>query len=136
MNHLEYENILEELEELRESAESAAVIVEGKRDKAALRALGVRGEIYTINDGRPLFEICEVIATKHRDAILLVDLDRAGRALASKLKRFLADMGVRVNERHRLSLLRKLDTHQVEHMYTRLKRIEEELGVGRVKGGY
>jgi 5S rRNA maturation endonuclease (ribonuclease M5) len=130
MNYLEYESILEELEDLRESAETAAVIVEGKRDAAALRALGVKGRLYTLNEGRTLLETAEIIADRHGDIILMVDLDRAGRALAARLKRLLTYKRVRVNERYRLSLLRKLDTHQVEHMYTRFRRIQEELGVG------
>ncbi|NOZ76508.1 MAG: toprim domain-containing protein [Euryarchaeota archaeon] len=134
MNHLEYDSLIEELEVLRESSESAAVIVEGKRDMAALRALGVRGRIYALNDGRALLETCELIAGEYRDVILMVDLDRAGRLLAAKLKRLLSEKGVRINERHRISLLRKLDTHQVEHMYTRFRRIQAELGAGDVEG--
>lgn len=127
MNYLEYESILEELEELSEISLHAPIIVEGKNDVAALEDLGIEGRIYPINVGRPLVEVCDDIAATHKDVVLMVDLDKAGDKLAKKLKNYLIHRGVRINERHRLSLTRKLDTHQVEHFYTRFQKIKAEV---------
>ncbi len=127
MNLKEYERVLEELEDLREEARSTPILVEGRRDVQALERLGVSAEFFCACNGRPLYEVCEEISSAHRRVILLLDLDSAGIAIARKVKHFLSQMGVQVVERHRFTLLRKLDTHQVEHLATRVERVKREL---------
>ncbi len=123
---IEYEAVLEELEALREFSSDHPIVVEGKRDIAALRHLGVGGRIYPISNGTPFYEFCEDLL-EYTDVVLLTDLDRAGERLARRLKRYLGEKGVRTHERFRLNLMRKLDAHQVEDFYKRWLRIQEQM---------
>jgi 5S rRNA maturation endonuclease (ribonuclease M5) len=127
MNLEEFERVMEELEELREEALSTPILVEGKRDVLALEKLGISAKFFCACNGKPLYEVCEEISSAHRRVILLLDLDSAGIAIAKRVKHYLSQMGVQVVERHRLTLLRKLDTHQVEHLAKRVERVKREL---------
>ncbi len=125
MNLSEFEVLMDELEELREDSEEYPIIVEGKRDENALRNLGVEGVFYHASI-TPFHELCEGISAKYSDVILLTDLDRAGETLAKKLRSYFSQMGVRVKEKHRLNLMSKLDTHQVENLSKRLTKVERK----------
>jgi 5S rRNA maturation endonuclease (ribonuclease M5) len=122
-----FEEIVDELEELRELSRKIPIIVEGRNDEVALRKLGINGKFYCISNGIPLYEFCEEIARDHPDVILFTDLDAEGKKITRKLKSFLSQMGVRVDGRFRLSLLSKLDTHQVENVYKRFNKLSELL---------
>lgn len=124
VNRAKYENIIEELEKLREKSTEIPVVVEGKNDEKALRDLGIKGKIFHISAGTPFFELCEEIAKDYRDVILLTDTDNEGQKLAKKFKREMSQRGVRVNDRFRANLMGKLDTHQVEHLFRRLLRLK------------
>lgn len=126
VNRAKYENIIEELDELRELSGGIPLVVEGKNDEKALRSLGIEGEIFHISTGTPFYEFCEEIAKKYKDVILFTDTDAQGQKLAKRFKSHMSQMGVRVNDRFRLSLMRKLDIHQVEHLFRRLLRIKEQ----------
>jgi 5S rRNA maturation endonuclease (ribonuclease M5) len=123
MNFTEYEGIMEELEELRELSEELPIIVEGRRDEEALRRLGIDAKFFYISSS-PFYELCDAIAEEYSDVILFTDMDRAGHKLTRRLKNYLSQRSVRINEKYRLSLLSKLDTHQVENLYKRLSRVE------------
>ena len=125
-SYTEYERTLEEVEELKELSLQCPIIVEGRRDMEALRSMGVEGEMLQVSNGVPFCEFCDAVA-KHPDVILMTDMDREGWKLARRLRSSLSQRGVRVNERFRLSLMRRLDAHQVEDLYTRLTRIEEQV---------
>ncbi len=127
MNLEEFERIVEVIEELREEALTTPILVEGKRDIRALEKLGVNGEFFCACGGKPLYETCEEIGRAYKRVILLVDMDSAGIALAKKAKHYLSQLGVQVVEKHRITLLKKLDTRQVEHLATRFERVRREL---------
>jgi len=122
MRFLDFERVLELLEELREEALSSPVLVEGRRDELALRRLGVEGEFIWVSNHKPWYEMCEEISRSHRRVIMLLDADRAGRAMSRRIKHHLSQMGVQVVERHTV-LLKLLDTHQVEHLAKRFERV-------------
>ena len=61
-----------------------AIIVEGKKDRASLRALGIQGPIHCVHNGDPLFEVAEQLAHYNR-IILLADFDDQGEKLSKKL---------------------------------------------------
>ncbi|MEE9565086.1 MAG: toprim domain-containing protein [Candidatus Hydrothermarchaeaceae archaeon] len=127
VNRTKYEKIIEELEDLRELSQEIPVVVEGRNDEKALRDLGINGEVYHISDGTPFYEFCEEITGKYKDVILFTDTDTEGQKIAKRFKGHMSQMGVRVNDRFRLSLMGKLETHQVEHLFRRLKRTKEQL---------
>ena len=126
VNRTKYENIIEELEGLRELSGEMPVVVEGKNDELALRSLGIEGEIFHISAGIPFYELCEEIAGNYKDVILFTDTDSEGQKLAKKFKGEMSQRGVRVNDRFRANLMGKLDTHHVEHLFHRLVRIKEQ----------
>ncbi len=92
---------------------NSAIIVEGKKDRAALENLGVCNSIFVLNK-RPLFEIAETIAGQFNDAVILTDLDSEGKKLYGKLNTFLQQLGVRVDTRIREFLFKNTRIRQVE----------------------
>jgi len=126
-----FELLLQEIEELKELSKHCAIVVEGKKDERALRSLGIDAEYYHATS-IPTFELCEKIREKHRDVILFIDADREGRKLCKKIKSYLVEMGVRVNDRYRLSMLMKLETHQVENVYRRFIKVENSFNKNKI----
>lgn len=78
--------------------------MEGDKDEAALRALGVEGPIVKTNVGENLFAFVEGLAQRHRSAILLVDWDARGGRLAKRLREACRANGVALDDAHRLAL--------------------------------
>jgi 5S rRNA maturation endonuclease (ribonuclease M5) len=125
MNFSEFEGVLRELERLREDSEDIPIIVEGSRDAEALRCLGVDGQFYRVS-ATPFYELCDRITRGYSEVIIFTDTDRAGHMLAKKLKSYFSQSGVRVKDRYRLSILSKLDTHQVENLHKRFFKLERQ----------
>ena len=91
-----------------------AIIVEGKKDVAALRKLGLDKERIIQLERRPLFEVSEAVAAKYRDAVILTDLDAEGKKLYAALNSSLQHLGVRIDNRLRNFLFRKTKVRQIE----------------------
>jgi len=88
------------------------VIVEGKKDKAALRKLGIANIIELSK--RPLFQIVEEIAGSNEECIILTDLDKKGRELYGILNSDLQKNGVKINNELRDFLFRHTKIRQIE----------------------
>ena len=84
------DEIKEEILNLKRS--NKLIIVEGKKDVASLKELGLKN-IRQLNG--PLFETIESIDDK--EVVLLTDLDAEGKKLYSSLKRQLDRRGVRID---------------------------------------
>jgi len=100
MTYMSSEEILEfekNLNELRErSVNGAVIIVEGFKDKASLRLLGIEGRIVEASNvpSDVLAEkVCE-ICRESRDIIVFTDLDRSGRNLQRRVVRAFECRGV------------------------------------------
>lgn len=91
------------------------IIVEGKKDKHTLEALGITN-IITLN--KPLFEIVENISSNHKECILLTDLDKKGKILYSKLKKDLQRNGVKTNDKFRNFLYKRTNLANIEGLIT------------------
>jgi len=107
------EKILRVLECLaEESAEGKPIIVEGKKDIEALRALGIEGKMITAKTGgKSLLDvISEVEKTGAREVIFLLDFDRRGRELTKKLREHLENVGLKFNVAFWLGLLSLVGT--------------------------
>jgi len=76
------EEIEKTLEELTEENKTTPILVEGDKDVAALRKLGLTGEIIKLNAGMTLIDFCDMLARKHKKIILLLDWDRKGGFLS------------------------------------------------------
>jgi len=66
------------------SEKYSVIIVEGKRDSAALRKLGLSGKIIEFHSFNGLVKFADCIA-KYKNIILLLDGDRKGRYLTKRI---------------------------------------------------
>lgn len=96
-----FEELLEVLAELREANEETPIVVEGKRDVASLRLLGMRGHVIPLHSGDPLFQVAEAISAQADEVILMTDWDRKGGVLFDQLATNLSANGVRVDGSYR-----------------------------------
>ncbi len=117
--------ILETLDELRELSLEMPVIVEGKKDREALRRLGVQGTLVRVHGGTTVFHLCETLAEEHDHVLILTDWDRRGGQLSRLLREGLAANDVRANTeiRARLARLCKKEVKDVEGLRRLVARI-------------
>ena len=106
-------------DELRTESESGVpIIVEGRRDEAALRKLGVKGPIHCLKArGESRHEFLDRLDGT-RDAILLTDFDREGKKLETWLHKELSQRGVRSDLKlwSRIKSLARGDVRSVEEL--------------------
>lgn len=98
--------MLEELEKIK----NKVIIVEGIKDKKVLENLNFK-KIITLK-GRALYEVIEDL--KCKEVVLLVDLDKEGRRIYSKLKSLCSKNGIKVDDSFRNYLFRKTKLRQIE----------------------
>ncbi|HEC81772.1 MAG TPA: topoisomerase [Thermoplasmatales archaeon] len=109
---MNYKEAVEEIEkvvdDLIEENKRIPLLVEGDKDVAALRKLGVIGVIIRVNTGKTLSDFCDFIASRYEEIIILTDWDRRGGILCARIKRNLEGR-VKCNTRYR-EMLAKLTT--------------------------
>ena len=126
-----YEWKMEQVErvfdELRtRSAAGVPIIVEGRRDEAALRRLGINGKIHCLKArGEPRNEFLDRIDGPG-EAILLTDFDREGKELGTWLYKELSHRGIRIDYAlwRRIRSLARTDAHAVEELPSFLRALE------------
>jgi len=79
------ERLKEVLQSVHEANKRSPLIVEGRRDAEALRALGLTGEILTLHSGKAIYDFCEDISERYDRIILLMDWDDKGDKLFGML---------------------------------------------------
>ncbi|MDP2907005.1 MAG: toprim domain-containing protein [Nanoarchaeota archaeon] len=110
------------LENLRNSKK--LIIVEGKKDKAALEKLGITNVVAILR--KPLFSFIESIEAE--EVIILTDLDPEGKKLYSILKQGLQEKGIKIDNYFREYLFKKSKISQIEGLvhYLKKEKIIEE----------
>ena len=114
--HKEFLVLLENL-----SLSTYPIIVEGKRDKKALRDLDINGDIFVLNKGHSIIKIVDdlsrLLGPKGK-FIILTDWDRTGGNLYRLIKDYShsCDLIMVDNFRKRLSILTKNEIKCVEHL--------------------
>ena len=103
------DNIQDWIDKLRSTQK--LIIVEGKKDKKALSELQIKN-IITLN--KPLYEIVEFVAENGKECILLLDLDKEGKKLYSRLKSSLQKHGVKIDDRFREFLFKHTKLSNIE----------------------
>ncbi len=126
---------LEALEELiasliDASCQGAAVIVEGKRDLQALRALGLPGPVI-LASRRPALHLAEDAARSYSQIILLTDWDRKGDEMCKTIEFHLRCVGSRPDKeiRSRLGKLVKKEIKDVESLSRYAEKMREQYGI-------
>ena len=118
------------MEELQQENLTVPVLVEGKRDVEALRNIGLEGEILMVHEGHTIIEMCEALASRHKEVILMLDWDRKGRQLTERIRRILMTEDIKVNEEFmgRIFFLVCKETKEVEALdglMVRLRKLGE-----------
>ena len=126
---------LEALEELiasllEASYQGAAVIVEGRRDLQALRALGLPGPVIMASRRRAL-DLAEDAARSYREIILLTDWDGKGDEMCRTIECHLISVGSKPDKeiRSRLKKLVKKEIKDVESLSRYAERMREQYGI-------
>ena len=107
-------DLLEEFNQLAEKLKGSntLIIVEGKKDKAALERLDMPNIMEL--EKKPLFKVVEEISENNKECIILTDLDKKGKQIYGKLNHDLLARGVKVNNELRNFLFRKTKLRQIE----------------------
>lgn len=127
------EKILQVLERLTvESAKGTLIIVEGKNDIAALRALAVEGRIMSAKTGgrSRLDVVSEVEKSRVREVILLLDFDRRGKEWTKRLKQDLEKAKIKPNLTFwtRLSGLVGKEVKDIEGLESYMETLKRKIG--------
>jgi 5S rRNA maturation endonuclease (ribonuclease M5) len=108
-------DILEKVEEIISEAKimnyDTPILVEGRKDREALRLLGFKGAILLINKGKSLSNVADNIAMKYERIIILTDWDKKGDFLAERMRILLEDNDVECNMEIRRRLSSLLSSH-------------------------
>lgn len=113
MHHDEFLEKLKDTEKL--------IIVEGRKDKAALVNLGVTADILFVN--MPLYKLAELVAKRTKKAVILTDLDSSGKKLYKELKTLLTANGVEVDNYFREYLFKNTELAHIEGIDSYFERI-------------
>ncbi len=112
------EGVLDALDRLRALAEGSVVLVEGRKDVEALRAVGVDGEFLCIQSSGGPLKAAEALWRDGRSAVILTDWDRRGGSLAADLRKDLDSLCVPYDDtvRRDLALLCRPYAKDVESL--------------------
>ncbi|MCK5309893.1 MAG: topoisomerase [Thermoplasmata archaeon] len=124
------ERLEETLDELDHASKIMPIIVEGLKDRMALRSLNVNGHVIILNDGDSVFGTCENISRKWGAAIILTDWDHKGGQLARQLMDSLRACGISYDTEYRatISMWVKKDVKDVEGLPPLIRRLRTLAG--------
>jgi 5S rRNA maturation endonuclease (ribonuclease M5) len=125
----EFVRLVERLQE-ESAAGTAAVLVEGERDRRSLRRLGITGPIVLVHGGGTLSALAARLAQGGRKVIVLTDWDAEGGHLAQRVRDFLTADAVGVDLEYRRKLAKALrgEVVHVEGLYGWARRTAEAAG--------
>ena len=86
------------------SAEGASIIVEGKKDSASLRKIGITGKIVQLKNCNLHLQDFIHSFDCDKEVIIMTDFDKEGEALATILFKELTSNGVKTNRHLRIQL--------------------------------
>jgi len=110
-----------------ESSSGTVIIVEGRKDKVALRRLGLTGPILCFKSSRKsLADFLSDIDAKK--TIVLTDFDREGKDLSVRIAEELSHLKIRADHalRERLGALVRQDARTIQDLFGYVERIRAE----------
>ena len=110
------------------SREGIPIIVEGRRDKEALRRLKIPGIVICLkSSGNGFYDFTANLANK-REVIVLTDFDKEGTRLAAKLIDELTHMKVKVNVAiwKKLKAISRPEVRAIEELAGLVENLREE----------
>ncbi|NYT00498.1 MAG: DNA primase [Methanocellales archaeon] len=122
---LKIEQIICEIKDL--SSEGAVIIVEGKKDREALKELGISDRIL-LASSFPLLNFAEDVSRKTNKAIIITDWDSRGEKIAKNISAYLRASGTKPNNliRNKIKKLVQKEIKDVEGLsgYVNKLRVE------------
>jgi len=127
------ETLEEIIKELCEASKFIPIIVEGLKDRMALRSLEVNGHIIVLNDGDTILGTCEKLAREWSAVIIFTDWDHKGGELAHALEDAFHGCGIEYDSEYRasVSMLVKKDIKDVEGLPPLMRRLQVLVGTGK-----
>jgi len=110
---------------LRELNESQAVIVEGKRDREALRQIGVRNRIFLANMSPD--KLALRISKTASEAVVLTDFDGTGEKLCKRIEEALQSYNVSANTEVRRKLKHLLGVYNFEDIDKKMEEFKKKI---------
>lgn len=106
------------------------VVVEGERDRRAVRGLGWTGPVVVVHRGRPISATASGLVAGRGKVIVLTDWDTEGGHLARRLRDFLTAENVRLDldYRRRLARILRGELTHVEGLFGWARRQAERRG--------
>lgn len=101
------------------------ILVEGKRDKAALERIGVRNRIFLINMSPD--ELCKRVAKVSDEAVVLTDFDRTGEKLGKRVEEALYSYNVLPNMDMRRKFRYLLGVYNFEEIDRKLEEFKKKI---------
>jgi 5S rRNA maturation endonuclease (ribonuclease M5) len=110
--------------------DSTIIVVEGERDRRALKVLGVSSGVVLYHSGRGLSQLTRALTRPGQRIVVLTDWDREGGHLAHRLTEVLVAEGMRVDLEFRRRLARVLrgEVAHVEGLAGWARRAAEHAG--------
>ncbi len=119
----DFEALMKVIEELRiKSDNGSAILVEGKKDRIALRNLGIRGDIIEISS-IPNSTLADMIG--EREAVILTDWDERGEKILKQIAGIISFKDLKIRKRI-ISITGKY-IHSVEELPTFIEKAERIL---------
>ncbi len=124
------EGLTETLERLKECSHDRIVLVEGLKDIAALRTLGLDCEFFCVQSGGGPVKAAEHVWRNGKKAIILTDWDRRGGNLARLLRENLASLGVEYDDdiRSDLAFYTRIYSKDVESLDSVMRNLRASVG--------
>ena len=127
-----WESFADLLDRLRAEGETPGTViaVEGTRDRAALRRLGLGPAVMLVHRGRSMSRWVHELGPSTRRVVVLTDWDRAGGELAARLRDHLraSHVDCDLELRRRLAVLLHGELVHVEGLFGWARRMAESLG--------
>ncbi len=123
----ELNGLLEILERIKAEDSEVPIIVEGKKDKKALKKLGIERKIIQIKKGKRVFRIIEDLRGKYEKVIILTDWDHSGGKLCYKIKKACESNAIEYDIDYRKEIIKYLkkevkDVESIPSFVDRAKR--------------
>jgi len=118
------------IEELIEENERFPAIVEGDKDIAGLRTLGLGGEVLKVNVGMSLVNFASELAKRFTRVIILTDWDRTGGTIARRLTTYLEGESVEwdLEYRRRFARIARGEVRTIEALPALLANVRRRAG--------
>lgn len=111
------EAVSEILDRLEELSHDHILIIEGKKDRRALEALGIRGDMFLVQSSGGPVAAAEYVESHGGKAVILTDWDRRGDSLAEQISGMLGNRpGIDLQIRRELASLCRMYVKDVESM--------------------